>query len=357
MREAVDPQLNSNANLNILALYSVSDLSRIDLAGSPSSECFNCCLPQPPHCILIFSPDLQIPELANEAKFSGVVVAAGQVLRRFRCPSVSEPRVSLPRQPLVRRQTSRSLPLEEQNRFRQCVGVIVRPLNLAFMFNRALRQATLGTLITLMFGYGIQIGAAAYEAIVCGGYRSVLEPKLVLIEEQEKKLKDSETSITSLQILLLVVNVKVLDMLLSLELPVVVGMGMIYSLAKCLFFMLIQRVLNEEEDSRKLWSLDVLNLAKLTDNSDYYGVPESEGLLNGPSSRRTRNNAGYLDSDMIVILNDHIQFSLPTSNLDGPYPPIGALSSALCRLQSDLPLTELREVLLRLIITNDEELI
>jgi deoxyxylulose-5-phosphate synthase len=56
------------------------------------------------------------------------------------------------------------------------------------------------------------------------------------------------------------------------------------------------------------------------------------------------NNAGYLDSDMIVILNDNKQVSLPTATLDGPAPPVGALSSALSRLQSSRPLRELREV-------------
>jgi deoxyxylulose-5-phosphate synthase len=56
------------------------------------------------------------------------------------------------------------------------------------------------------------------------------------------------------------------------------------------------------------------------------------------------NNAGYLDSDMIVILNDNKQVSLPTATLDGPAPPVGALSSALSKLQSSRPLRELREV-------------
>ncbi|KAK1277267.1 hypothetical protein QJS04_geneDACA003330 [Acorus gramineus] len=36
--------------------------------------------------------------------------------------------------------------------------------------------------------------------------------------------------------------------------------------------------------------------------------------------------------------------SLPTANLDGPIPPVGALSSALSKLQSSRPLRELREV-------------
>eukprot|EP00475_Leptophrys_vorax_P004350 TRINITY_DN12597_c0_g1_i1.p2 TRINITY_DN12597_c0_g1~~TRINITY_DN12597_c0_g1_i1.p2 ORF type:complete len:556 (-),score=34.60 TRINITY_DN12597_c0_g1_i1:322-1830(-) len=56
------------------------------------------------------------------------------------------------------------------------------------------------------------------------------------------------------------------------------------------------------------------------------------------------NNAGYLDSNMIVILNDNKQVSLPTATVDGPAPPVGALSSALSKLQSSRPLRELREV-------------
>ncbi|RXH72072.1 hypothetical protein DVH24_025573 [Malus domestica] len=40
--------------------------------------------------------------------------------------------------------------------------------------------------------------------------------------------------------------------------------------------------------------------------------------------------------------NNHV--SLPTASLDGPIPPVGALSSALSRLQSNRPLRELREV-------------
>nr|AFU75321.1 1-deoxy-D-xylulose-5-phosphate synthase 1 [Aquilaria sinensis] len=69
-----------------------------------------------------------------------------------------------------------------------------------------------------------------------------------------------------------------------------------------------------------------------------------DGAMTAGQAYEAMNNAGYLDSDMIVILNDNKQVSLPTATLDGPAPPVGALSSALSRLQSNRPLRELREV-------------
>ncbi|KAK1277134.1 hypothetical protein QJS04_geneDACA021126 [Acorus gramineus] len=69
-----------------------------------------------------------------------------------------------------------------------------------------------------------------------------------------------------------------------------------------------------------------------------------DGAMTAGQAYEAMNNAGYLDSDMIVILNDNKQVSLPTATLDGPIPPVGALSSALSRLQSSRPLRELREV-------------
>ncbi|OVA04386.1 Transketolase-like [Macleaya cordata] len=69
-----------------------------------------------------------------------------------------------------------------------------------------------------------------------------------------------------------------------------------------------------------------------------------DGAMTAGQAYEAMNNAGYLDSDMIVILNDNKQVSLPTATLDGPIPPVGALSSALSKLQSSRPLRELREV-------------
>nr|XP_027191889.1 probable 1-deoxy-D-xylulose-5-phosphate synthase, chloroplastic [Cicer arietinum] len=69
-----------------------------------------------------------------------------------------------------------------------------------------------------------------------------------------------------------------------------------------------------------------------------------DGAMTAGQAYEAMNNAGYLDTDMIIILNDNKQVSLPTANLDGPIPPVGALSSALNRLQSNRPLRELKEV-------------
>ncbi|KAG2619324.1 1-deoxy-D-xylulose-5-phosphate synthase 1, chloroplastic isoform X2 [Panicum virgatum] len=69
-----------------------------------------------------------------------------------------------------------------------------------------------------------------------------------------------------------------------------------------------------------------------------------DGAMTAGQAYEAMNNAGYLDSDMVVILNDNKQVSLPTATLDGPVPPVGALSSALSKLQSSRPLRELREV-------------
>ena len=69
-----------------------------------------------------------------------------------------------------------------------------------------------------------------------------------------------------------------------------------------------------------------------------------DGAMTAGQAYEAMNNAGYLDSDMIVILNDNKQVSLPTATLDGPAPPVGALSRALSRLQSNKPLRELREL-------------
>ncbi|ERN16837.1 probable 1-deoxy-D-xylulose-5-phosphate synthase, chloroplastic isoform X1 [Amborella trichopoda] len=69
-----------------------------------------------------------------------------------------------------------------------------------------------------------------------------------------------------------------------------------------------------------------------------------DGAMTAGQAYEAMNNAGYLDSNMIVILNDNKQVSLPTATLDGPIPPVGALSSALSRLQSSRSLRQLREV-------------
>ena len=68
-----------------------------------------------------------------------------------------------------------------------------------------------------------------------------------------------------------------------------------------------------------------------------------DGAMTAGQAYEAMNNAGYLDSNLIVILNDNKQVSLPTATLDGPAPPVGALSSTLSKLQSSKKLRELRE--------------
>ena len=68
-----------------------------------------------------------------------------------------------------------------------------------------------------------------------------------------------------------------------------------------------------------------------------------DGAMTAGQAYEAMNNAGYLDSNLIVILNDNKQVSLPTATLDGPAPPVGALSSALSKLQSSTKLRRLRE--------------
>lgn len=68
-----------------------------------------------------------------------------------------------------------------------------------------------------------------------------------------------------------------------------------------------------------------------------------DGAMTAGQAYEAMNNAGYLDTNMIVILNDNKQVSLPTATLDGPATPVGALSKALTKLQSSTKLRKLRE--------------
>uniref|UniRef100_A0A5B7AFX1 1-deoxy-D-xylulose-5-phosphate synthase n=2 Tax=Davidia involucrata TaxID=16924 RepID=A0A5B7AFX1_DAVIN len=68
-----------------------------------------------------------------------------------------------------------------------------------------------------------------------------------------------------------------------------------------------------------------------------------DGAMTAGQAYEAMNNAGYLDSNLIIILNDNEQVSLPTATVDGPAPPVGALSSALTRLQSSRKFRQLRE--------------
>lgn len=68
-----------------------------------------------------------------------------------------------------------------------------------------------------------------------------------------------------------------------------------------------------------------------------------DGAMTAGQAYEAMNNAGYLDSNLIVVLNDNKQVSLPTATLDGPATPVGALSKALSKLQSSTKFRMLRE--------------
>jgi len=69
-----------------------------------------------------------------------------------------------------------------------------------------------------------------------------------------------------------------------------------------------------------------------------------DGAITGGMAYEAMNHAGFLDKNMIVILNDNQQVSLPTQYNSKNQAPVGALSSALAKIQANRPLRELREV-------------
>ncbi|KDD72682.1 transketolase, partial [Helicosporidium sp. ATCC 50920] len=69
-----------------------------------------------------------------------------------------------------------------------------------------------------------------------------------------------------------------------------------------------------------------------------------DGAITGGMAYEAMNHAGFLDKNMIVILNDNQQVSLPTHYNGQQQDPVGALSSALARLQANKQLRELREI-------------
>ncbi|XP_074575003.1 putative 1-deoxy-D-xylulose-5-phosphate synthase 2, chloroplastic [Curcuma longa] len=69
-----------------------------------------------------------------------------------------------------------------------------------------------------------------------------------------------------------------------------------------------------------------------------------DGSMTAGQAYEAMNNAGYLDSNLIIVLNDNKQVSLPTATLDGPATPVGALHKALTKLQSSSQLRLLGEV-------------
>ncbi|KAJ9550856.1 hypothetical protein OSB04_014901 [Centaurea solstitialis] len=69
-----------------------------------------------------------------------------------------------------------------------------------------------------------------------------------------------------------------------------------------------------------------------------------DGAMTAGQAYEAMNNAGYLDSDLIIVLNDNRQVSLPTATLDGAAPPVGALSQSLTKLSTSRKFRQLREV-------------
>ncbi|XXG63564.1 hypothetical protein AAC387_Pa05g1720 [Persea americana] len=68
-----------------------------------------------------------------------------------------------------------------------------------------------------------------------------------------------------------------------------------------------------------------------------------DGAMTAGQAYEAMNNSGFLDSNLIIVLNDNKQVSLPTATLDGPATPVGALSSTLSKLQASTEFRKLRE--------------
>ncbi|KAF8404729.1 hypothetical protein HHK36_009618 [Tetracentron sinense] len=68
-----------------------------------------------------------------------------------------------------------------------------------------------------------------------------------------------------------------------------------------------------------------------------------DGAMTAGQAYEAMNNAGYFDANLVVVLNDNGQVSLPTATLDGPATPVGALSNALSKLQASTGFLKLRE--------------
>mmetsp|Transcript_14284 Transcript_14284/g.43141 ORF Transcript_14284/g.43141 Transcript_14284/m.43141 type:complete len:730 (-) Transcript_14284:461-2650(-) len=68
-----------------------------------------------------------------------------------------------------------------------------------------------------------------------------------------------------------------------------------------------------------------------------------DGAITGGMAYEAMNHAGFMDTNMIVILNDNQQVSLPTQYNGQKQDPVGALSGTLARLQANRFARELRE--------------
>lgn len=68
-----------------------------------------------------------------------------------------------------------------------------------------------------------------------------------------------------------------------------------------------------------------------------------DGAMTAGQAYEGMNNAGHLRANLIIVLNDNKQVSLPTATLDGPASPVGALSNnALTHLQASTKFRKLR---------------
>lgn len=68
-----------------------------------------------------------------------------------------------------------------------------------------------------------------------------------------------------------------------------------------------------------------------------------DGAMTAGQAYEAMNNAGFLDTNLTIILNDNEQVSLPTATVDGPALPVGALSRALTKLQASRKFRQFRE--------------
>ena len=59
----------------------------------------------------------------------------------------------------------------------------------------------------------------------------------------------------------------------------------------------------------------------------------SDGAMTTGKAYEELNNVSFLDSNLIIILNDNNQVSLPIAIADGSPPPVGALRKVLKRLR------------------------
>lgn len=67
-----------------------------------------------------------------------------------------------------------------------------------------------------------------------------------------------------------------------------------------------------------------------------------DGAMTAGQAHEAMNNAGFLDTNLIMILNGNEQVSLPTATIDGPAPPVGALSRAIRKLRTSTMFHQLR---------------